>query len=646
MRKYSDRVSNIINKREAIEKKHKKILKNLCSISVISFIGICIIGVNFTFNLKYKDNIINEQVNNQELLKFNSKEELVKKIKKQHNKFRFSYITDDLIVNDMAESTLGNTDSVFSGTSKFESSEISSKNDYSETNVQVHGVDEADIVKTNGDYIYYLANNKLNIFDVKTDKILYENVIEFDKSNNIIEMYLDDKYIVVIANCYNNITNVNFNTVKLYIYDVTSYKLLREVETEGSYLSSRKIQDDIYIVTNKNIYSYLIEDIEAEEYKLPIYKDSVISNKYQEINVKDIAYFNNSSNTSFMMVTSLNLGEMNENVNIATYLGAGDEIYVSKNSLYVANVEYNYSLINEVFSYNNTQTTSIHKFKISDGKIDYISTGKVKGALLNQFSMDEYNSYFRITTTKNGEQSENNLYILDENMNIIGELKGLAKGERIYSTRFMGDKCYIVTYKTVDPLFVIDLSNPTNPTVLGELKIPGYSSYLHPIGDNYLLGFGEDTVERVYINWNGEEEKTAYANGLKMAIFDVTDYTNPKELYSVKLGGRGSYSELLYNHKSFLLDQNEGIVAFPVSLFTENNNFNSSGIPLYGTQEFSGVVVYDFSIVDGFNLRGRVNHEKAQRVLKINNLLYTVSNNVIKSSDIEKISLVDSIEIK
>lgn len=656
MKKYNERVNNIIEKNEKLKKDHKQKMKNYGFFSITTFLLVCIIGHQFSLNFLEKTNTnidIIEQSQANIPLKFESKEQLVSKIKKNTSD-RFILFEGSIIVNDTAGQigSMNSTDNMLSNSQNTELKTENSEITYSETNTQVQGVDEADIVKTNGKYIYYIANNKLNVFDITTNDIILKQEIEFSKQDNIIQMYIDDTNIIVLSNYSKKDENkekYNYNHfVKAYVYDINTFELTREIETEGNYLSSRKIGKDIYIVSNKNAYSYVLKEYGIDEYVLPLYKDSVMSNEYVEMKPTDISYFDNTSNSTYMMVTSFSLDKINEKANIETFLGAGDEIYVSKNSLYIANIEYKRNSVKDMLGvyYTIPQTTSIHRFEISDGKINYVATGKVDGALLNQFSMDEYENNFRITTTTNGENSENNIYVLDSNMNIIGKLTGLAKGERIYSTRFMGNKAYVVTYKTVDPLFVIDLSNPTNPTVLGELKIPGYSSYLHPIGENYLLGFGEDTVERTYTNWNGEEQTTAYANGLKMALFDVSDFTKPKELYSVKIGGRGSYSELLYNHKALLFDNNEGIIAFPARLYTENNGYDSSGIPIYGTQEFDGALVYDISIDTGINLRGKIEHKNAERILRVEDKLYIVSNQNIKSVDMKTIENITDLNIK
>lgn len=617
---------------------------------IISGILIILLGLE-AFSIPSSNILPKEDV----LCKISSEKELEKIIEnniKQNYYFGDYAITADLaqnsVVNESAEPSSSKGDSAY--------------NDYSETNVQVSGVDEADIVKTNGDYIYYLANGNLYIIKVsKAGKMNIEKTIKIN--NNYYypnEMYIDDNYITVVGNEYKSIKNdkdtsdslknryyeTSFSTVK--IYDINSYELVRSFEIIGNYVSSRKINDDIYIISNHYIYNKYSEI-------LPLYIDTAISNDINYIEATDIYYFKNFEECNYMIISSLSLDNLDKEADIQTYLGAGNQIYASTDNLYVAKVEYQNNLTtNSVIKRTDDfkQSTKIHKFKIKDGNVEYIASGTVDGALLNQFSMDEYNGYFRITTTCNinWDESTNNMFVLDGKMNVVGSVEGLAKGEKIYSTRFMGDKCYVVTYKTVDPLFVIDLSNPRAPKVLGELKIPGYSEYLHPLGENYLIGFGHDSVEKSYINWDGDAEVTAYNMGLKLAIFDVSDLSNPKELYSVKIGGRGSLSELSDNHKALLFNEEKGIFAFPATIY-KDGGFYDNGVPRYGEVDFEGALVFDLSVENGIKLRGKVtNNDKSygdiERLIYINDILYTLSNEMIKASDLDTLEEISSIKLE
>ena len=653
MKNNDERVRSILEK--AKKYKHQR-LQIISSITMaICICAIVLVGNKVMHKKSDNDFLIMENDNaesidekaEENLIAFNSKEELIQVLKdtaEKYNNIQGNYFDFDeaVIAEDSAtiNSVMKAPESDFSG---------AENKQYSKTNIQEENVDEADIIKTNGKYIYYLNQSKriLYIFEDKEDKI---------------NLYLDDKYIIVVGSSMINQKTLNSdkfnyevytNITNVLIYDINSYELLRKVETEGNIVSSRKIGSSIYLVTNKYISFYDFD----ENNVLPIYKDSNISGDYLELPISKVRCFANfaeDSECNYMIITSFNLDDMKSDVNINSYLGAGNEIYCSTENLYVTKTVSKYigptisgeeAIGGVMISYepsNYEINTSIHKFKIEDGNIKYIATGKVPGSLLNQFSMGEYDGYFRITTTN--YESGNNIYVLDESLNEIGKLEGLASGEKIYSTRFMGDKAYVVTYKTVDPLFVIDLSNPKKPEVLGELKIPGYSSYLHPLSDKYILGFGEDSVEKSYLNWEGEMEVIAYSNGLKMSIFDVSDFSNPKEIHTIKIGARGSYSELLYNHKALLIDVEKGIIAFPATVTEDAGKYND-GTPMYGDVIFNGALVYNFSIENGFNLKGKLSHDKndnVERIIYIDDKYYTVSSKMIKSWSMETTEEIDS----
>lgn len=627
------------------KRRNRVILSSICGLLLV--FGISFVGLKNNIDFGVNNNLPTFESEEQLLAMLNANKESV-----QYKGYLFDGI--QFAVSETADSAKADLSTNYA----------SSDRSFSETNTQVQGVDESDIVKTNGDFIYYLSDNYLRVFETKTEDIKLVKEINLNEKKYTYgsELYINDEYIVVIASGRMEkeepvaelkskvLADVDYTryskiSTQVFIYDINTYELAREIEIDGRYISSRKVDNNFYIITNKYINTH--GELTRDDV-MPLYKDSAANgNEYCEIAVTDIRYFPDfdKNDCSYMLISSFNLDKIDNEVDIYTCLGAGSEIYASRKNLYVTRTNYE----------NGEYTTSIHKFEIKKGKVGYKSSGSVPGKLLNQFSMDEYDGYFRITTTKGNtwdNTSENNLYVLDDDLNIVGTLEGLAKGEKIYSTRFMGDKCYIVTYKTVDPLFVIDLSNPQNPIVLGELKIPGYSSYLHPIGENYLLGFGEDSVEKSYLNWQGETQVTAYANGLKMAIFDVSDYNNPKELYSIKMGARGSYSELLYNHKSLLFDEEKGIIAFPATLTEDAGNYDS-GIPRYGKTIFNGALIYNISVENGISLRGKIEHElngkkyndNIQRILYIGDRLYTLSSNLIKVSDLETIKELDKLEI-
>lgn len=529
-----------------------------------------------------------------------------------------------------------------------------SKEEFSKTNVQVEGVDEADIVKTDGNFIYYLTNSELTITDVNNVKLASK--VEFDnKEFSPQEIFLKDNKIVVIGITNRKVekknianteeyypTNETYTTAKIYnIEDRTNPKLERTIELEGYYLSSRMIGDNVYLISNKNIYAYLCNyykatQLDEEEFK-PKYVDTATGESIKSINFDCIYYIPEFEDTNYLNIAAFNITN-NEPASINSYLGAGNQMYASSTNLYITKTKYNYDDETDI-------NTEIYKFNLKDATCTFSKTGEVPGSVLNQFSMDENNGYFRIATTDStswdSESNTNNLYVLNENLEIVGKVEGLAPGERIYSVRFMGNRAYMVTFVQTDPLFVIDLSDPTNPTVLGELKIPGYSTYLHPYDENHLIGFGENTK---VVNYGyGDQVVT---DGMKIALFDVTDPNNPTEMYSVNIGEEGTYSELLNNHKALLFSKEKNIIAFPISITGEDYEVT-----------FQGAIVYGLSLENGFEEKGRITNiendinkyyprNSIQRIIYINDTLYTLSRNLIKATDINTMEPKGSINLE
>lgn len=538
--------------------------------------------------------------------------------------------------------------------------------DYSKTNVQVEGVDEADIVKTDGNYIYYISSEKIVIVDAKNSndlKIVSE--IKYEEDNFYpTELYINGNKLIVIGengrysyrklvevdNAYSYI-NKTSTIAKIYnIKDKNNAKLEREIQIKGNYLSSRMIGDNIYLIANEYIYAYLfrnkeISDIDENSLK-PMYKDTAVSNEEKSIAYNDIYYFPDSEDTSYLIIAGFNVNN-NEEVNIKTYLGAGEDIYSSQDNLYITRVKYEYKDSKLFDDYDSHEiNTYIYKFKLENSKVRYINAGSVPGKVLNQFSMDEKDEYFRIATTDSenwrSETNTNNLYVLDENLKIVGKLEGLAKGEKIYSVRFMGNRAYMVTFVQTDPLFVIDLSKPEKPTVLGELKIPGYSKYLHPYDETHIIGFGENTKTNKYGG--------VVTDGMKMALFDVSDPNSPKELYSVDIGDKGTYSEILNNHKALLFSKEKNIIAFPISISEEGERRSKL--------KFQGAIVYGLDLEKGFTLKGNIAHmeikdgyksydseKEVERIIYIKDSLYTLSRGIIKATNINTMQEESKIDL-
>jgi inhibitor of cysteine peptidase len=249
--------------------------------------------------------------------------------------------------------------------------------------------------------------------------------------------------------------------------------------------------------------------------------------------------------------------------------------------------------------------------------------------VLNQFSMDEYNDFFRIATTKwTSDGSINNLFILNMSLNVVGKLEDLAPGESIYSARFMGDRCYLVTFRQIDPFFVIDVGNPAEPKVLGYLKIPGFSGYLHPYDENHIIGIGKQDTN------------------VKLSLFDVTNVTAPTEITKYIVQAYWSDSTVLWDHKAFLFDKSKQLLALPVSISGD----------WYDTKGFwQGAYVFNVSLEQDFTLKGNITHQsgadefesglQVKRILYIDNVLYTISDKKIKMNNLENLDLINEVNL-
>ena len=542
---------------------------------------------------------------------------------------------------------------------------------FSGTNTQVKGVDEGDIIKTDGKYIYFSpgAGNYVSIVKALPRNEMKEvKRIEFG-DYYISDMYLSDNQLIVIANGYKNVDempayataspSIGISDSKLtvrymmpyymgqavtkaFVYDTSNMDNVKEVKTfeiDGNINSSRKIGDNLYLITQSYVNHVGISDGEYK-YDLPSYKDSA-TNKEKDISLAQLFYLPEAINQSVTTISGIKLNDLKAEAVMISYLGNSETIYMSTENLYITTTSYNY---NNNRAYAPSNHTNIYKFALDNSKVTFSSRGKVEGTILNQFAMDEYDGHFRIATTtwiNNGGRS-NNMFVLDKNMNKTGQITNIAPNENIYSVRFLGDKAHMVTFEVVDPLFVIDLKNPAKPTILGELKIPGYSTYLHPYDENHLIGFGYDA------------DNDGNTRGLKLSMFDISDLSNPKEKFTTVIGDRGSHSELLYNHKALLFSKEKNIFAFPLEVRTltpaEKNDRWA-----YGKFAFQGAYVYSIDMEKGFVLDGSISNndsktegnynEYVQRILYIEDTLYTASNQSIVATDLNSFARQGKVEV-
>lgn len=538
--------------------------------------------------------------------------------------------------------------------------EAGASQDHSDTNVQVEGVQEGDIIKNDGKYIYIKTGEKLKIIDSNPLNPKIVSTVNVPENTSISEIYISGNKLVVIGqnNYYYIMKEYEKSAVpaedktvdyimppryyddrtNVLVYDISNVEkpvLQRELLLDGNYLSGREINGYLYMVTTRYLNIYY----DRQDVSLPYYTN-VLKNEKHEFTYDDIKYFPNYIDSRYMYTAGINLNDSSVEPDVDVYLGGSDTIYVSEGSLYAAVADYSYDYNikqTELYSPGYSTSTVVYKYELEKGNIKVATQGEVPGTIINQFSMDEHEGMLRIATTTGevwNETSKNNMYILDENLKLKGKLEGLAPGERIYSTRFAGDRVYMVTFRQVDPLYVIDASDPSNPRAAGMLKIPGYSTYLHIVDEKHILGFGYDTKVS---EWGG-----IVNGGFKMSLFDVSDIKNPKETFTEVIGEQGTYSELLYNHKALMFSLNKGIMAFPINSTAEN----------YKT-DFNGAYVYNVSL-DNISYKTKISHMdsdnylygyEVKRIIYIGDFIYTFSENEMQIHSITTNKKINELNI-
>lgn len=539
------------------------------------------------------------------------------------------------------------------------------KLEYSKTNIQVEGVDEPDIVKTDGKYLYVISKD--NVYIIKAYPATEAKKISYIKFDNTPDnLFINGDYLIVFTTTYGkgdfNYYNY-YSHATMYLYDISdkaSPILVKTVEINGSYLDARMIDSYIYMISSESTW----EIYRDGNLKIP---SITIDKETRDIEPNEIYYVDIPGPVETMThIVSLDLDTMDVE-HKSFLLGYSQIIYVSRENIYITSVSYHLnpaSLTNH-----QSEETIIHKINIINGEINYIAQGRVKGHILNQFSMDEYNGFFRIATTTGNiwdGSSRNNIYILNDELEEIASIEDIAPGEKIYSARFIGDKAYLVTFKKVDPFFTIDLSDSYNPKILGKLKIPGFSDYLHPYDETHIIGIGKETVEALSEEKEVRDIDFAWYQGLKIALFDVSDFEHPQELDKVIIGDRGTNSPALYDHKAFLFDYNKKLLVIPVSVYEIDEEIkkqygNYTG-NIYGEFIFQGVYVYHLSVENGFQLLGRITHmdndsyiktgfypspsTSITRNLYIDNVLYTISPSMVKLNSLDNLEELKSIYLK
>ncbi len=404
---------------------------------------------------------------------------------------------------------------------------------YTETYNQEVGVNEADIVKTDGKKIFYCSSDILRVVDVKDGKFSNDKIIT-DNLGTVEQMYLYQDKVILISTDWNNYED----KTTISVYSKETYEIIGEFTQDGRFHDVR-LMDDGYMYIISNQYGY-IDDINEEDIKeyIPLYKigeqDGCID--YNDIYISTCNY---GYDASYINISSfyLNSEKPCNPIDIKSIVGNSGVIYCSADNLYIT---YGYD------------TTEITRFSLSSGKITPRAGTKVNGYVNDQFSMSEYNGYFRIATSFN---TNNALYVLDMELEEVGFVTDFGLGEEIYSAKFDGNMVYIVTFERTDPLYSIDVSDPTNPIILDELKITGYSDYMQTWDNGMLLGFGE----------SGDEN--GLTDGIKLSMFDNSDPDNLDLIDSTEINSSNNYyitSTALTERKALLISPEKNIIGIPV----------------------------------------------------------------------------------
>ena len=426
----------------------------------------------------------------------------------------------------------------------------SSAPSHSTTYKQVDEVDEADLVKTDGEYIYYISNSPprgVIICSAKDGKTKKVSTIKLDEIYSPQEMFVNGNTLVVISSRdeYSEKKQQYVSSTTVYTYDISDKEKPKkeyEYKQSGYYTSSRMIGDCVYIVTDFSNYYYIKDGC------IPCATNA--EGNYSKLDIKDICAVENTVNyQSYAVIGAMDTKNGNKAKKTKAVIGASSEVYCNGDNLYIAGESYDYNS-----EYYSTKCTII-KMELDGINVKTKATGSVRGNVNNQFSMDEKDGYFRIATTAQTQSGKdiNLLYVLDEKLNEVGRVKGFAKNEHIEAVRFIGDTAYVITYERTDPLFIIDLSDAKNPEILGEVKISGFSTMLHPIDENTLLGIGYATEENEF----GEA-----TSGLKLVIFDISNPSNPKVADAKEFDNYDSRA--LSTHKALVVNDEENYFAIPV----------------------------------------------------------------------------------
>lgn len=484
-----------------------------------------------------------------------SYEEIYDCVRKLQQQYKYEYSASgeiaDGTINDMAVPEENASSDIICdmGTT---TNEVQNGQDFSQTNVQQEGIDESDIVKTDGDYIYKLTSkNVIEIVDIRADEMCLAGEIapELSEVDQVCDMYVDGDFLYVVLSQYGtglystdlvsdySLTDTYYRdinqTSELLTYDISVHsqpKLIGTLTQDGEYYTSRKVGDYIYLFTRKYIDSYYYTDADVETV-VPMVQGQKA--EYGNIYLSENPYME-------LIAASIDVNQPEKVVDDLVIMDNYSTVYMGTSAIYFYRSSYE----------NGQEMTEFTKFSYKDGQMYPVADNMVKGDITDTFAISQHGDMLRVLTTDwSGPTVQNRLYILDANLNVLGEIEHIADGESIYAARYVENTAYFITYRNTDPLFVADLTDCESPTLLGCVEVSGFSEYLHMYGEGLVLGIGYET-----------DENSRY-EGLKLCMFDVSDPLQPVASDSYVMP-EVSRTTALYDYKAILVDAKKNLIGF------------------------------------------------------------------------------------
>ena len=439
---------------------------------------------------------------------------------------------------------------------------------YAQTNTREESVDEADILKNDGRYLYIASGSVIAIVDTATMEKVGEiapATKESDSYYRFQELYVQGNFAVVTATetsfpeerytkkggyYYDGLGMAQYSTIQ-FVYDIgdrAKPALLREMKQSGNLLQTRMIGTVLYTVTGYDVNIYSKEAVEKNY--APAVDGKKLTNEDILIRDKD------ADDTAYLVLSAFDITKKDAEATRLSVLGYSDEMYCSRDTLYLLSTNW------DVDDDNSRSRTNIYAFGLDGTTVTLKATGAVPGEIGDDYAIDQNGGWLRITTTDYNYSKDvdiSSLYVLNSKLEIVGKIEDFAPDEQVKSTRFLGSLAYVVTFRNTDPLFAIDLSDPANPTILGKVKLPGFSAYLHPLSDTLLLGVG----------YNGDDKNADY-DSVKLSLFDISDPTNPQEVDTRVIKQAGT--DVVFEPKAFVFDNARGAFGLPVSYSLIDNS--------------------------------------------------------------------------